>query len=134
MQTESKSYCFHSKQIGHHTLSSPTKSMSEHIESCPTCRHKVQELLNEKSILKAHFKRYETPEDIRRELNSELNEVIDSLTPKMKDKVIKGTKEFNAGLKLNSFHFLMHFIQPRNLKILFVTGVLFLVARSLIDS
>jgi hypothetical protein len=108
--------------------------MSEHIESCPTCRHKVQELLNEKSILKAHFKRYETPEDIRRELNSELNEVIDSLTPKMKDKVIKGTKEFNAGLKLNSFHFLMHFIQPRNLKILFVTGVLFLVARSLIDS
>lgn len=134
MQTESRSYCFHSKQIGHHTLSKPSKNMSEHIESCPTCRYKVQELLNERNTLESHFKKYETPEDIRRELKRELNEVINSLTPKMKDKVVKGTKNFNAGLKLNSFHFLMHFIQPKNLKILFVTGFLFLVARSLIDS
>lgn len=132
--TEAKSHCFHSKQIGHHTLSNPSEDVGKHIESCPSCQKKVQDLVSEKKLIQSHFNRYQIPEDIRRELKSELNEVMTSLTPKMKDKVVKGTKKFNSDLKLNSFHFLMHMIQPKNLKILFATGLFFLIARSLINT
>jgi hypothetical protein len=131
VQVEVSRPCFHSKQIGHHSLANPSEQLSLHIESCPTCKKKVLELSSELNQVELHFERYQIPNDIKRELKQELAEVIDSFTPKLKDKVIENSKHINKEMKLNLYHFAMHMIQPKNLKVIMITGLCAFLAHQL---
>lgn len=134
MQTESHERCFHSKQLGHHTLESNSREVGPHIESCRPCQVKIKTILDEKRTLKKHFESFNTPNDVKTELQIELTEVLNSMTPSVSDKVKSHSKKFNKEVRVNSFHFLMHFIQPRNLKILTFTCIFILVSRFLINT
>lgn len=134
VQTESSHHCFHSKQIGAHHLKNPDERLGLHIESCVSCKTKLTKLIEEQKLLESSFKNYQIPEDVKRELKQELEEVFDSFTPKLKDKIAKSTKELQKEAKTNLFHFLVHFFNPTHIKLIVITVGVFLIARSLINA